>query len=174
MIMILGISIAAFTLVHVVLSLIALISGFIVVCGLLSGKKFERWTLTFLSSMILTDATGYGFPTEHLLPSQIVGAISLLVLVVAIIARYRLHLRGGARSTYAISIVVAVYLDAFVAVVQAFLKVPSLKALAPTQSEPPFAIVQGLLLLLFVGIGVSAFRRFKIEKLPMAAAAASR
>jgi hypothetical protein len=169
--MILGISIAAFTLIHVVISLIALASGFVVLYGLLHGKRFDRWTLTFLSTMMLTDVTGYCFRTAHLLPSQILGAISLLALAVAVIARYRLHLRGGARSTYVISAVAAVYLDAFVAVVQTFLKVPSIKALAPTQSEPPFAIAQGLLLLLFVGIGIAAVRRFRIQPLPMAAAA---
>jgi hypothetical protein len=171
MTMILGIPIAAFTLIHVVISLIALASGFVVLYGLLRRKRLDRWTLTFLSAMILTDVSGYCFPTAHLLPSQIVGGISLLALVVAIIARYRLDLRGAARSTYVISAVIAVYLDAFVAVFQTFLKVPSIKALAPTQSEPPFAIAQGLLLLLFIGIGIAAVRRFRMQPLPMAAAA---
>ena len=169
--MILGLSTAAFTLLHVVISLIALASGFVVLYGLLSAKKFDRWTLLFLSSMILTDITGYCFPTAHLLPSQIVGAISLLALALAIGARYRLHFRGRARLTYVIAIVLAVYLDAFVAVFQAFLKIPFVKSLAPTQSEPPFAIAQGVLLLLFIAIGVAAAKKFRIEEKPMAAAA---
>ena len=169
--MILGMSTATFTLIHVVISLVALVSGFVVVLGLLGGKKLDRWTVTFLTSMVLTDLTGYCFPTTHLLPSQIVGAISLLVLAVAIIARYRFHLAGGARPTYVITAVTAVYLDAFVAVFQAFLKVPSLKALAPTQSEPPFAIAQGLLLVLFVVLGIAAVKRFRIQPLPVAAVA---
>jgi len=168
--MILGMSTETFTLIHVVISLAALVSGLVVMYGLLGGKKLDGWTMTFLSTMILTDLTGYFFPTAHLLPSQIVGAVSLLVLAVAIVARYRFHLAGAARSTYVISAVIAVYLDAFVAVVQAFLKVPSLHALAPTQSEPPFAIAQGLLLLLFVGLGIAAAKKFRIVPLPIAAA----
>jgi hypothetical protein len=169
--MILGMSTPTFTLAHVIISLVALVSGFIVVFGLLSGKRFDRWTVTFLSTMVLTDVTGYFFPTTHLLPSQIIGAISLLVLALAIAARYRFHLAGGARSTYVISAVVAVYLDAFVAVFQSFLKVPALKALAPTHSEPPFLIAQTLLLLVFVGLGIAAVKRFHIEPRPTAAVA---
>jgi hypothetical protein len=167
--MILGMSTPTFTLLHVIISLVALVSGFVVVFGLLSGKKFDRWTVTFLSTMVLTDVTGYFFPTTHLLPSQIVGAISLLVLALAIAARYRFRLAGGARSTYVISAVIALYLDSFVAVVQSFLKVPALKALAPTQSEPPFLIAQSLLLVVFVALGIAAVKRFHIEPLPMAA-----
>ena len=169
--MILGMSTASFSLIHVVISLVALVSGFVVVFGLLSSKTLDGWTGTFLATMVLTDVTGYFFPTSHLLPSQIVGAVSLLVLAVAIVARYRFHLAGGARTTYVISAVAALYFDAFVAVVQAFSKAPSLKALAPTQSEPPFAIAQTVLLLLFVVLGIAAVKKFRAERLPMTAIA---
>jgi hypothetical protein len=143
-------STATSTAIHVIISLVALASEFVVIFGLLRGKKFDGWTATFLATMILTDLTGYCFRTTHLLPSQIIGTISLLVLAVAIVARYRVHLAGRARITYVIAAVVALYPDSFVAVVQAFLKIPLLRALAPTQSDPPFAIAQGLLLIGFV------------------------
>lgn len=169
--MILGMSTATFTLIHVIISLIALVSGFAVIFGLLSGKKLDGITVVFLSSMVLTDLTGYCFPTTHLLPSQIVGALSLLTLAIAIVARYKFRLAGGARVAYVVCAVLAVYFDAFVAVVQSFLKIPSLKALAPTQSEPPFVIAQSILLLLFIGIGIAAAKRFRIEPMPLAAAA---
>jgi len=169
--MILGMSTATFTVIHVIISLVALVSGFVVVFGLLGGKKLDGWTATFLATMVLTDLTGYCFPTTHLLPSQIIGVISLLVLAVAIVARYRFRLAGRARATYVIAAVAALYFDAFVALVQAFLKTPSLKALAPTQSEPPFAIAQGLLLVVFALLGVAAVKRFRIEPMPLAAAA---
>ena len=169
--MILGMSTATFTLIHVIISLVALVSGFAVIFGLLNGKKFDGVTIVFLSSMVLTDLTGYCFPTTHLLPSQIVGALSLLTLAIAIVARYKSRLVGHARTTYVVCAVLAVYFDAFVAVVQSFLKIPSLKALAPTQSEPPFVIAQSILLLLFIGVGIAAAKKFRIEPLPLAATA---
>jgi hypothetical protein len=105
--------------------------------------------------------TGYGFPFLHLLPSHVVGAISLVVLAVAIYARYARHLAGGWRGTYVIGAVIALYLNVFVLVVQSFLKVPALHALAPTQSEPPFAVAQLVVLVLFLVLGTLAVRRSK-------------
>jgi hypothetical protein len=149
-----------FTFVHVVLSLVGIGSGFVVAYGLLTAKRLDGWTALFLATTVATSVTGFGFPFDHLLPSHVVGIVSLLVLALAILARYPLALAGPWRRVYAISAVIALYLNAFVAVVQSFLKVPALHALAPTQAEPPFAIAQGLVLLAFIVLGTVATRRF--------------
>ena len=149
-----------FTIVHVVLSLAGIISGFVVVSGLIAAQRLDRWTLLFLVTTAATSLTGFGFPFEHVLPSHVVGAISLLVLVVAIVARYVRHLVGVWRWMYVVGAVVALYLNVFVLIVQLFLKVPALKAIAPTQSEPPFVVAQLALLAVFIALGVVAVRRF--------------
>jgi hypothetical protein len=154
-------SLATFTLIHVAISLAGIGSGLVVAIGLLSAKRLDGWTAIFLATTVLTSVTGYGFPFEHLLPSHIVGGISLLVLAVAIYARYGRHLTGPWRRVYVIGAVVALYLNVFVLVVQLFRNVPALTKLAPTQSEPPFAIAQLVVLALFVGIGVAAASRFR-------------
>jgi hypothetical protein len=151
-----------YTLVHVLISLVGIASGAVVMLGLLAGKRFNTTTAVFLATTVLTSVTGYGFPFDHLLPSHIVGAISLVVLALAIYARYSRHLAGGWRTTYVISAVAALYFNCFVLVVQAFRRVPTLTALAPTQSETPFAVVQLVVLVLFLGLGFTAARRFKI------------
>jgi len=150
-----------YTLVHVALSLVGIATGFIVLSGLLAARRLDGWTAVFLVTTAATSLTGFGFPFEHLLPSHIVGAISLLVLAAAIVARYPRHLVGGWARVYAIGAVVALYLNVFVLVVQAFLKSPALNALAPTQSEPPFLVAQLFVLMLFVGFGIVAARRFR-------------
>src|SRR5216684_3845277 len=132
----------AFTLIHVVISLIGILSGFLVLFGMLAGKRFNGWTGVFLATTVATSVTGFGFPIDHLLPSHKVGVISLVVLAVAIIARYVLHLRGAWCRIYVVGAAVALYLNVFVGVVQAFEKVPALSALAPKQTEPPFVITQ--------------------------------
>lgn len=154
---------AAFTLFHVALSLIGILSGFVVVFGLISAKRLDGWTAVFLITTVATSATGYLFPVQHLLPSHIVGFISLIVLALAIFARYTRRLDGGWRRTYVITAVLALYLNVFVLVVQSFLKVPALKALAPTQSESPFKIAQLIALLLFIVLGVLSSRGFRKE-----------
>jgi hypothetical protein len=151
-----------YTLLHVVISLIGIVSGAVAVAGLLSGKRLDTTTAVFLSTTVLTSLTGYGFPFDHLLPSHIVGAISLVVLAVAIYARYARRLAGGWRAAYVVSAVAALYFNCFVLVVQAFRRVPALNALAPTQSEPPFAVVQLVGLVLFLALGFAALRRFRI------------
>jgi len=157
-------NLAAYTLVHVVISLIGIGSGLGGVVGFLTQKEFRRWTLLFLTTTVATSATGYGFPFEHLLPSHIVGAISLVVLAGVLYARYARHLVGAWTTTYVIGAVTALYFNVFVLVVQLFLKVPALKALAPTQSEPPFAIAQLLVLVLFVVAGTLAAKRSRIQQ----------
>ena len=158
--MILGMSLATFTQVHVVLSLIGIVSGLIVVFGMFGGKRLGMWNTLFLATTVLTSLTGYFFPVEHVLPSHIVGAISLVVLAIAIVALYRFHLAGGWRRTYVICAVLALYLNVFVLVVQTFLKVPAVHALAPTQKEPPFLVAQLIVMAIFIGLGVRAAKRF--------------
>ena len=158
--MIFGMTTETFTLVHVLISLVGIGSGLIVVFGLVGGKRLDRWTTVFLATTVATSVTGFGFPFEHLLPSHKVGIISLIVLAVTILARYAFHLSGGWRRIYVIGAVIALYLNVFVAVVQAFQKVPALKAMAPTQSEPPFLIAQIAVLVLFVVLAIVSAKRF--------------
>jgi len=160
--MILGMT--AFTFVHVVISLIGILSGFVVVFGLFASKRLEGWTAIFLTSTVLTSVTGFFFPFHHLLPSHILGILSLVVLAIAIPARYSFHLAGPWRRTYVITAVIAFYFNFFVLIVQSFQKVPALQALAPKQSEPPFVIAQAAALTLFVVFGVVAAMRFHTEK----------
>jgi hypothetical protein len=159
--MILGMSTATFTLVHVLISLAGIGMGLVVLFGLLARKRLDGWTAAFLVTTVATSVTGFGFPFDHLLPSHIVGIISLVVLALAIVARYPLGLAGAWRRTYVITATIALYFNVFVLVVQSFQKVPALRALAPTQSEPPFAIAQGAVLLLFIGLGTVATLRAK-------------
>ena len=165
--MVLGMSLQTFTFVHVLLSLMGIGSGFIVVFGLLSSKRLNGWTLLFLVTTVLTSATGFLFPVERLLPSHIVAILSLVALTIAILARYRFHMAGAWRTTYVVGAVIALYFNCFVGVVQAFEKVPTLKALAPTQKEPPFLVAQLVVLAIFVALGIIAARRFRsVSMLP--------
>ena len=161
--MILGMSVPTFTILHVVLSLAGILAGLIVLGGMLSSKKLEGWTALFLATTVLTSATGFLFPFVQILPSHIVGVISLAVLAVAIVALYVCQLAGRWRWIYVASAVFALYLNVFVGVVQAFLKIPSLKAMAPTQAEPPFVTAQAVVLVAFVLLGVLAARSFHPE-----------
>ncbi|MGZ3408927.1 MAG: hypothetical protein ACXWJW_05110 [Xanthobacteraceae bacterium] len=158
--MTLGLSLENFTILHVVISLVQLVSGLVVVWGLTISRSNSAWTAIYLVSAVLTCITGFMFPVTGFLPSHAVGILSLILLALAIIALYGKHLVGAWRWVYAISIVISVYFSAFVTVVQSFLKVPSLHALAPTGSGPPFSITQGVVLFLFVVAGIGAVRRF--------------
>lgn len=161
--MVLGMSLHTFTLVHVALSLIGIFSGLIVMFGMFAAKRLNGWTALFLLTTVLTSATGFLFPFHGLLPSHKVGIISLIFLTIAILARYALHLAGAWRRIYVITAMIAFYLNVFVLIVQSFRKVPALRALAPTQSEPPFAIAQGVVLLLFLVFTIIAVKRFRSE-----------
>jgi hypothetical protein len=145
---------------HTWLSLIAILAGFFVVPALLKGHTKPGWTGTFLSTAFATSATGFALPASGILPSHIFGVVSILLLVPAGYGLYARMLEGVWRRIYAICVVIAHYLLCFVGVFQAFLKVPALRAMAPTQSEPPFAIAQGLLLLIFAALTYLAARRF--------------
>jgi hypothetical protein len=147
---------------HVLISLVALGAGIPVVIGLLRGQRVDRWTALFLAATVATSATGFVLPADRVLPSHVVGAISLLLLALAIVARYPRRLAGGWRSTYVVSAIAALYFNVFVAVVQAFRRVPVLIAAAPTQSEPPFAVAQLAVLVVFIVLGVLAVKRFRV------------
>jgi len=162
--MIFGMTTSTFTFVHVLLSLAGIGTGFIVVYGMLAAKRLDGWTAIFLATTVLTSLTGFLFPVEHLLPSHVVGIISLLVLAVAILARYALHLAGAWRWIYVVCAVLALYLNSFVAVVQSFLKIPALKALAPTQKEPPFLVAQLVVIAIFIVFGILAVKKFRLER----------
>ena len=151
------------TVSHVILSLIGIASGFLVIIGLLRGKV-SAWTGIFLATTVLTTATGFLFPFHGLKPPHILGIISLVVLAIAIAARYAFHLSGAWRWIYVITAAAALYFNCFVAVVQAFEKDPELRALAPKQTEPPFVIAQLALLVLFITLGVFATTRFHVVR----------
>ena len=146
--------------IHVAISILALIAGIPVTVGLLRAQRRDGLTAIFLATTSLTSATGFFLPATHLLPSHIVGVLSLLLLAAAVYARYIAQLAGHTRALYVVTAVAAFYFNTFVAVVQAFLKVPALHALSPTQTEAPFAVAQLLVLVLFVAIGVLGVRRF--------------
>ena len=161
--MILGMSLPTFTLVHVIISLIAIVSGVIVMSGLLGSNRRPGMTAIFLLFTILTSATGFLFPFEKLLPSHMIGILSLVLLAIACIALYAMKLSGPWRWIYVVTAMTSLYLNVFVLVIQAFLKVPTLHALAPSvpPSEPPFAIIQGIVLVFFVLVIIGAVRRFR-------------
>jgi len=161
--MILGLSTSTYTTLHVLISLVGIGSGLVVMYGLLTAQRLDRWTAVFLVTTALTSISGFGFPVTHLLPSHIVAILSLLVLALAIPARYVFHLAGAWRPIYVIGSTIALYFNVFVLIVQSFEKVPALKALAPTQKEPPFVVVQLVALLIFAALTVFATVRFHSE-----------
>jgi|SRR4029077_5644151 len=154
---------AVFTLFHVALSLVGILAGFVVVFALLSAKQSSGWTSAFLVTTAATSITGFLFPFHKFLPSHAVGIVSLLVLAVTIPALYVFHLAGPWRRTYVVGAVIALYLNVFVVIAQFFMKIPELKALAPTQSEPSFLGAQVVVMLIFVVLGVLASKRFPAE-----------
>lgn len=158
---ILGMSLSTFTLVHVLISLIGIALGLLVLYGMLIGKRFDGATAIFVLTTVLTSLTGFLFPFERLLPSHILGIISLLTLAVAMVARYARHMAGAWRAIYVVSAVLALYLNVFVLVAQIFMKVPAAHALAPTGKEPPFLVVQLIVMAIFVVLGIFAVKKFR-------------
>ncbi|EEF63007.1 hypothetical protein [Pedosphaera parvula] len=149
------------TFVHVLISFAGILSGLAVLFGLFTGKRLDRWTVLFLTTTVATSITGFFFSVHHFMPSHAAGILSLVVLAIAIHARYARKLNGVWRKIYAITAMVALYLNVFVAVVQAFQKLPALKVLAPTQSEPPFKLTQLVVLTLFVVLTFAGAIRFR-------------
>ena len=166
--MILGMSLSTFVTAHVIISLIGIVAGIIVMFGLLGSNRMPGLTAIFLLFTILTSATGFLIPpllTETLLPSHMIGILSLVLLAVACIALYGMKLSGAWRWIYVVTAMLSLYLNVFVLVIQSFLKVPALHALAPSvpPSEPPFAVVQGIVLVFFVIVIIGAIRRYRPE-----------
>jgi hypothetical protein len=159
--MVFGMSLATYTLIHVIISLIGIGSGLIVLFGMFGGKRLDGMTGLFLATTVLTSVTGFGFPIAHVTPGIVLGILSLIVLAIAIPARYSFRMAGKWRAIYVVTAVIALYFNCFVLVVQSFLKVPALHALAPKGNEPPFAIAQGVLLVLFIVAGTLAVKRFR-------------
>jgi hypothetical protein len=152
-----------YTIVHTLISLVGIFSGLVVMFGMLAGKRLDGWTKWFLTTTVLTSVTGFFFPFHGFTPAYPVGAISLVVLALAIFARYCRQLAGPWRWLYVIGAMIALYLNVFVGVVQAFLKIPALHAMAPTQTEPPFQVTQLVTLGLFVLLTIVAAIRFRPE-----------
>jgi hypothetical protein len=161
--MMLGLSLSTFTMLHVIISLVGIVSGLVVLSGLLGSSRMPGWTALFLLTTILTSVTGFGFPFTALLPSHMIGILSLVLLAIACIALYGMKLSGAWRWIYAVTAMVALYLNIFVLIIQSFLKIPALTALAPGNppSGPAFAVVQGLVLLFFVLVIIGTVRRFR-------------
>jgi hypothetical protein len=164
--MILGMSVATFVQVHVIISLVGIAAGIVVMFGMLGSNRMPGLTAIFLLTTILTSATGFLIPpliSEKLLPSHVVGALSLALLAIACFALYGQKLSGAWRWIYALTALLSLYLNVFVLVIQSFLKVPALHALAPSvpPAEPPFAIAQGIVLVFFVIMIIGAIRRFR-------------
>jgi len=158
--MILGMSLHTFTQFHVALSLIAILSGLVVLLGMLASFRLNTLTALFLITTVLTSLTGFLFPFHGVTPGVVVGILSLIVLLAAILARYAFHLSGGWRATYVVCSVIALWFNVFVFIVQSFEKVPALHALAPTQTESPFKIAQIVVLLTFIVLGIRAVKKF--------------
>jgi hypothetical protein len=158
--MILGLSTSTFTMMHVIISLIGILSGAVVVFGWLGGKQSDGWTAFFLATTVLTSVTGFLFHSASFGPPHVLGVLSLVVLAGAIVALYVFHLAGSWRWVYVVCAMMALYFNVFVGVVQAFQKLPFLQPLAPTQSEPPFLIAQIAVLVIFLVLGFLSLKRF--------------
>lgn len=171
--MILGMSVAAFTTLHVAISLIGIVSGIVVLVAMLGGRAPAGWTAVFLATTVLTSATGFLFPSTGFTPAQGVGILSLILLAIALFALYGGHLAGVWRWIYVLTAVASLYFNCFVLVAQSFQKIPFLRALAPTQSEPPFQIAQLVVLVIFIVATIVALRRFHPAPRPGAAVNAS-
>lgn len=160
-----GMSLATFTVLHVIISLIGIVAGLIAMSGWLKSDPSRSPTAIFLAATILTSATGFLFPFNKLLPSHVVGMISLVLLAIATFALYGSRLAGVWRPIFTVAATLSLYLNVFVLVVQSFLKIPLLKALAPTQTEPAFLIAQGATLLVFVVLTILSTVRFRPDRL---------
>lgn len=159
--MILGMSTSTYTLLHVLISVIGIGSGVAVVYGMIRNKALDGITAVFLATTALTSLTGFAFPFTHVTPGILVGAISIVLLAIAIAARYAFHLLGVWRLMYVVTACMALYLNVFVLVVQSFEKAPALRALAPTQSEPPFVATQLIVLAIFIVLSLLAGKKFR-------------
>src|SRR5215469_5873102 len=162
--MILGMSVGAFTILHVIITLVAIGSGLIILGGMFASNKLPVTTALFLFTTALTSLTGFLFPIHGFTPALGVGIVACVILAIALFALYKEHLVGGWRWIYVITAVVSLYLNVFVLVVQSFVKVSALNALAPTQTEPPFAVTQAAVLVVFILIALISVIKFQPPK----------
>ena len=165
--------ITTFTLIHTLISLVAITAGLVVVGGLMAGQRIDGWTGLFLVTTALTSITGFGFPFTGLIASHQVGIVTLIVMPFVIYARYGKHLMGRWRGVYVAGSVFVLYLNFFVLVVQLFRRVPALLVSAPTQKEPPFVLTQLFVLAMFAVLGVAAFKRFRPQAVARGTGAAA-
>jgi hypothetical protein len=159
--MVLGMSLSSYTILHVIISLIGIGTGFIVLFGLISGRLLSPWNGVFLVTTILTSLTGFGFPNTRVTPGIVLGVLSLIALAIALLALYGFHLNGAWRRTFAITAMIALYFNVFVLIAQTFEHVPAFHALAPTGTETPFKVAQLLLLVLFAVLISAAAKKFR-------------
>jgi hypothetical protein len=157
----LGLDLSTFTNVHQIISLVGIVTGFIVIRGLTTAKPMDAMTVIFLIATVLTSVTGFMFPFRELLPAHIIGGLSLAALAATIAARYAFHFANGWRAIYAVAVVVSQYFNVFVLVAQMFRQIPALHALAPTEQEPPFIVAQVILLAIFVVLGRRSVKGFQ-------------
>ena len=150
-----------FVFIHVLISLLGIGYGFVILAGFLGDKRLDGSNAFFLVTTILTSVTGFFLPAHTILPSHILGVVSLIALAIACVARYSKKMQGGWRKTYVISAMISFYFNVFVLVAQSFLKVPSLHALAPNGSEPPFAVAQSIVLIAFIVFTILAVKKFR-------------
>jgi hypothetical protein len=149
-----------YTLSHVVITLMAIVAGLVVAYGLVTSRRLDGWTLAFLVLTVATSVTGFFFPIHGLTPALVVGVISMILLTIAVAARYQFRLAGAWRWIYVVTVLTSLWFNVFVLIVQSFQKIRPLHDLAPTQSELPFALAQGGTLILFIVVGIAAVRRF--------------
>lgn len=159
--MLLGLSLQTFTIIHVVISLLAIASGLVVLVGMFGSHRLPGWTAFFLIMTILTSVTGFMFPIKGFTPALGVGAFSMVLLAIALVALYRNHLSGAWRWIFVSMAIAALWVNIFVLIAQAFLKVPALNALAPNGNESPFLIAQAIGLFVFVALGALAAFKFR-------------
>ena len=152
-----------YTIVHMLISLVAIFTGLVVLFGMIAGKRLDGWTKWFLTTAVLTTVTGFFFPFHGFTPAIGLGIISLPFLAITIFARYGRHLTGAWRWIYVIGAVICLYFNLFVLVVQLFEKVPALQAMASTQTESPFKLVQLIVIVLSILLGIIAVVRFRPE-----------
>ncbi|HEY2712941.1 MAG TPA: hypothetical protein VGI60_10530 [Chthoniobacterales bacterium] len=158
-----------YTIFHTLIALLGILTGFVVLGGLLTGKRLDGWTRWFLVTTVATTVTGFLFPFHGVTPAIILGIITVPILATTIYARYPRNLRGPWRWIYVIGALLSLYLNVFVGIVQSFQKIPALKAIAPTQTEPPFQITQLIALCIFIVLIILGIVRFKVEPPPQSA-----
>jgi hypothetical protein len=146
---------------HLAISLLGIGSGIVVLLGFFGNKRVDAPTHFFLITTILTSVTGFFLPAHRILPSRILGVLSLIALAVACVGRYSKNMQRGWLTSFVISAMTSLYFNVFVLIAQSFMKVPALHALAPNGVEPPFAVAQGVKLVLFIILTIVALKKFR-------------